>query len=64
MPRKDGVTAYHEIMNINPDAEVLLISGFHDGHLALSEKLNILQKPFLPADILKYIRRTIDGGGR
>lgn len=60
MPRKDGITAYHEMMQINPDADVILISGFHDGQLALSEKLKVVQKPFSPVDILKYIRSTLD----
>lgn len=60
MPRKDGITAFHEIMEINPNAVVILISGFHDGQLALSDKLKIIQKPFLPTDFLRHIRNSLD----
>lgn len=60
MPRKDGITAYKEIKDIRPDAEILLVSGYHPDNLSDLNKFSIINKPFNPLEILKTIRKTLD----
>lgn len=61
MPRKDGITASSEIIAYDPDATIILMSGFvPDNQLEL---INIpcIKKPFSPTKTLKMIRNHLDG---
>ncbi|BCS54364.1 response regulator [Geobacter sp. SVR] len=60
MPRKDGVKAYKEILELQPDAQVVLMSAYAADCLGGVEKFNFIQKPMSPLELLKKIRHTLD----
>lgn len=60
MPRKDGIMAKKEIIEYNPQALVLLMSAYAANNLGNIEDLNFIQKPMLPAVLLKNIRQLLD----
>ena len=62
MPKKDGITTCNEIKSKNPNALVLLTSGYLSD-LINSDNLDILQKPFSPVELVKRIRHTLDNAG-
>ena len=65
MPDKDGLTAYEEIKEIDPEARVVFITGFpldEDSGAALEVLANpVAFKPAQPADILSLIRKVAMG---
>jgi len=63
MPDKDGITAYGEMKEINPDANIILISGNPNSRSLLEKTPHIpfIPKPFSPYDIANKIRISIDG---
>jgi CheY-like chemotaxis protein len=61
MPRKDGIAAYREIRSLDPQAKVLLMSGYSPATLGSAEKNNFIQKPMQPRVLLTKIRNILDG---
>lgn len=60
MPNKDGITAKNEIIKIDPQAIILLMSGYSETSLGGLSDLNFIQKPMLPAKLLVNIRELLD----
>lgn len=60
MPRKDGISTYIDIKMINPNAKIMLMSGFIPENLQTEKNLPIITKPFSPFDVIKKIRDTLD----
>jgi DNA-binding NtrC family response regulator len=60
MPRKDGITAYKEIININKNAIIILSSGFNNINLAVFNDISVLQKPYKSINLLETIRNKLD----
>jgi len=60
MPRKDGLSAFKEITELNPRVKILLMSGYSAVTLGKIEDINFIQKPLLPTALLKNIRQIID----
>jgi CheY-like chemotaxis protein len=60
MPRKDGVSAYKEIKNLNPRTKIILMSGYNAHNLHVPEHLKIVRKPFSFHDMARTIRTTLD----
>jgi CheY-like chemotaxis protein/DNA-binding XRE family transcriptional regulator len=60
MPRKDGITAHKEIIEMNPNAKILLMSGYSEVSLGGIPDINFIQKPMVPAKLLTNIRELID----
>jgi len=63
MPKKDGVTAYHEIREIQPDANIIFVTACQEDTLSLQQtpNLNVISKPSSGDEIAHRIRMTIDG---
>lgn len=64
MPRKDGVTAHKEISEINPNAKILLMSGYSSVSLGNIDDLKFIQKPMLPETLFLNIRELLDSGSK
>jgi len=60
MPRKDGVTAHKEILELNSSAKILMMSGYSAVSLGNIENLNFIQKPMLPSTLFVHIRDLLD----
>ncbi|MBW4055263.1 MAG: response regulator [Proteobacteria bacterium] len=60
MPRKDGVTAYKEISEVNASSKILLMSGYSSVSLGGIDNLNFIQKPMLPTALFTHIRELLD----
>jgi len=60
MPRKDGITAHKEIMELNPNAKILLMSGYSEVYLGSLKTLNFIQKPMSPTKLLSNIFELLD----
>lgn len=60
MPRKDGVTAYKEIKELNPAAKILMMSGYSAVSLGNIDDLNFIQKPMVPSMLFSNIRNILD----
>lgn len=65
MPRKDGILAYLEIKEVNPDAAILFMSGYGTSHLQVLAGLGIatpelIAKPFEPAELLYKITSLLN----
>lgn len=60
MPRKDGVTARKEIMELNPAVRILMMSGYSAVSLGNIDNLNFIQKPMLPSLLFTNIRDILD----
>lgn len=63
MPRKDGLMARKEIIEFNPEALVLLMSAYTTDCLGNIENTNFINKPMLPSELLKNIRKILDNAG-
>jgi CheY-like chemotaxis protein/DNA-binding XRE family transcriptional regulator len=61
MPRRDGISAYNEMKRANPGSLVFLVSGYHDNAAHLAGNIPIIQKPYSPVEIIKIIRKSLDG---
>ena len=59
MPRKDGITAYHEIIELDPNAIVLFMSAYSENGLDHIPNGNFMQKPMMSADVLQKISELI-----
>jgi two-component system, cell cycle sensor histidine kinase and response regulator CckA len=63
MPGLQGPELARCLMEAHPEAKVLLISGYAEGHLGRSEGCDFcgsfLQKPFCPDELLDRVRRLL-----
>jgi CheY-like chemotaxis protein len=66
MPRMNGRQVRDEIIQMRPDIQVLFLSGYTADVLeqkgVVGDRANILLKPVSPMDLLRTVRRLIDGG--
>ena len=60
MPRENGIAAHKEISRLNPDARILLMSGYSPTSLSNTRGLNFIQKNMLPAMLFNKIRELLD----
>jgi transcriptional regulator with XRE-family HTH domain len=60
MPVKDGVTANREIVKLDPNAKVLLMSSYPTISTITIENLNCIGKPLFPTILLNSIRTLLD----
>jgi two-component system cell cycle sensor histidine kinase/response regulator CckA len=64
MPHLNGREALKAIRLLEPNARVLLMSGFTDDVLAARglelESVGLMQKPMAPAELLAQVRRVLD----
>lgn len=60
MPRKDGITAYHEIKGLNPDAIILLMSAYSKTSIEHIPNDNFIKKPMSCSDLLQKVSELID----
>jgi CheY-like chemotaxis protein len=64
LPKLNGWQAYLEMKKLNPNARVLLASGYLDPKLREEipegELENFVQKPYRPTQLLTQIRKVID----
>jgi CheY-like chemotaxis protein len=65
MPEMDGSELCRLATPLRPEIKVLFMSGYPADTLArqmiLAENVHFLQKPFRKQDLLKMVRRTLDG---
>jgi two-component system cell cycle sensor histidine kinase/response regulator CckA len=61
MPKSTGVEMADRIRELNPQAKILLMSGYSDDDLVVQAKgrYPFINKPFLPADLIRKIRATL-----
>lgn len=59
MPRMDGVTAHKEIKQLNPDAKILLMSGYSTTSLGEIVNPNFIHKPMLPEKLMSKINDVL-----
>ena len=64
MPQMGGIELSTRLGESHPDIKILLTSGYTDEAIALTGsekgKLPFLQKPFLPAELLRKVREVLD----
>jgi len=65
MPKKNGWEVYDTIRRVRPDIHVLFMSGYtadvFQQRSIPEEGMNVLTKPIPPGDLLKAIRKKLDG---
>jgi signal transduction histidine kinase/sensor domain CHASE-containing protein/ActR/RegA family two-component response regulator len=65
MPRMGGKEAVQQIRKICPNLAVLFMTGYTEDFIALNEMLEdgmvILQKPLRAEDLLRQLRKSLDG---
>jgi len=61
MPEMDGTKLMAKVLQLQPEASVLLISGHHrePASVTKSEKVKFLKKPFFPSDLLTALRELL-----
>ncbi len=66
MPKMNGKDAHDEIVAIKPDVKTLFLSGYNADDIRTKgialDSRNILLKPVSPMDLLRMVRRVLDGG--
>ncbi len=64
MPRLTGLQLSEEVRAIRPEMKFLFITGFADEFPELHELIkigaSILEKPFLPSELLSKVEDTLD----
>ena len=61
MPHIDGIKAYHEISSLKASIKIIFMSGFHEDSFGeLSNRIELLRKPFTLYDVIKKIREKLD----
>ena len=64
LPKLNGWQAYLEMKKLNPNAKVVLASGYLDpkfkDEIPEVELENFVQKPYRPSQVLKQVRKVID----
>jgi PAS domain S-box-containing protein len=65
MPKKNGWEVYDTIRRVRPDIHVIFMSGYtadvFQQRSIPDQRMNVLTKPIPPGDLLKAIRKKIDG---
>jgi CheY-like chemotaxis protein len=61
MPEMDGIKLAGRILKLQPNANVLLISGHYkdDDQPLISERMRFLPKPFFPSQLLAHLRELL-----
>ncbi len=66
MPGLNGIELAERIVAARPETKFLFITGFGDQFSELRELTkygtNILEKPFLPSDLLRKVEDTLNQG--
>ena len=64
MPGISGEEAFDEIRRIQPEARIVLVSGYSKEHAAkhfsASDLIGFLQKPFLPEALIAKLREALE----
>ncbi len=64
MPETSGKTLVAQAQELKPDLKVIYMSGYPEDqisrHQILDARINFLQKPFLPTDLARLVRRVLD----
>ncbi|MGD9817137.1 MAG: response regulator [Desulfomonilaceae bacterium] len=64
MPEMDGISCLSEILKLNPDARVLLVTGFLDSSPSVDPKsvgaVGLISKPYNLRRLLTEVRRALD----
>ena len=64
MPKKNGKAVYEEIRRIKPQTKILFLSGYTadriDKEMMLKDKVNLINKPVSPKNLLWKLRATLD----
>jgi len=64
MPRMSGHDAFQQMLQINPDVPVVVVSGFSDQYITEADQQRIrgfLGKPFLPDELARIVRTALNG---
>ena len=66
MPDGGGLEMAQQILEIDPKAKILLMSGYSDAALEVKaqKKFPFIRKPFLPDDLVRKIREVLDAGNK
>jgi len=68
MPRLTGLQLSDQVRAAHPEIKVLFITGFADEFPELGTLIkigtSILEKPFLPSELLRRVEDTLNSGGR
>ncbi len=59
MPEMDGSKLAERVLQLHPEASVLLISGHYKEAPARAGQVSFLRKPFFPSELLKYLRELL-----
>ena len=64
MPRMTGLEMVDRIMEIEPDAKFLMMSGYSSPALEVEarERLAFIRKPFLPQDLIEKVQQVLGHG--
>jgi two-component system, cell cycle sensor histidine kinase and response regulator CckA len=65
MPEMNGPELVRQVAEIHPEARILYMSGYADKAIAnpaLDLASALLEKPFLPADLVRRVREVLAGG--
>src|SRR5215831_18088417 len=62
MPGMGGIAMAEQILEIDPTAKILLMSGYSDvaQEVEARNRFPFIRKPFLPADLVHRIRRLLN----
>ncbi|MFN3396817.1 MAG: response regulator, partial [Thermodesulfovibrionales bacterium] len=63
MPVMDGMTAFREIKRINPNAKVIISSGYSADKMDILEKegfAGLINKPYRLSDVAETIRKVLE----
>lgn len=66
MPVMDGLNAFREIKRINPDAKVIISSGYSADKMDILEKEGVsgfINKPYRLGDLAEMVRKVLDEKG-
>src|ERR1022692_4532567 len=62
MPEMDGNKLAERVLKLQPEAQVLLISGYEKGpHTPKSPRVRFLRKPFFPSVLIQMLKELLPG---
>jgi DNA-binding NtrC family response regulator len=59
MPNKDGVTAYKEIVEIDPQVKIILMSAFTTPSFSNLENIRFIQKPIPSPELIAMVKEAL-----